>query len=281
MNSNQLAVAIITGSISPTKIPLSNGYPSAINKSVLLSLEKLQSLISRLTTVADHFLENDQISKQALKSFVALLKIVFKYLENYERLDLAIVKKIRQSLHDFLVPKSQIFGAELYLIFKAKKLLALIDSAIDRSMNISDAKTSLLKYIQDLDLVLLPKRIFISSKTPMVELTQTFLWQFDDKTKVSSLKEHIIECEVAVKNVQDQPIESLTVEAELKASECLFDQIKFVKKSIKEAKSLVSFQYLVHLESICKHKLEFSVRLVSSAGFLLDRIETKEFVEVV
>lgn len=281
LNSNQLAVAIITGNISPARLPIHNSQAGGINRSVLMRLERLQAAISRLGVIADQYLASDLISKQAIKVFAAYLKIVFRYLENYERLDLQLIKKIKQSLHDFLAQKPLIYGVELYLIFRAKKLLTLIESVLDRDMKISEAKNSLLKYILETDYVMLPKRLFISSKAPAVELTQAFLWQFSDKSKVSSLKEHIVECEVEVKNVTDDSLSKLTVEAELKASECIFEQVKFTRKSIKEARSLVSFHFLVQFDAICKHELQLSVRLLSTTGFLLDRIEAKEIVEVV
>lgn len=274
VSTGQLAI------LTPVQLAAATTFPQA-PKNLAMRFERLQAVITNLNEISEYHLENDPISRQAVKVFVAFLKIVFKYLENYERMDQLTIKKIRQSLHDFLAPKSQIYGAELYLIFRAKKLLALIDSAIERNMNIGDAKISLLRFIHEIDFVLLPKRVFISSKPPSLKLTQTFLWQFAEKSRVSSLKEHIIECEVELLCSKDSNLSKWSVEAELTAQECLFDQVKFKKKAIKEAKSLVSFQFLVHFESLCRHRLELSVKLINSAGFLLDRIDSQEEIEVV
>jgi hypothetical protein len=278
---NQLTLAFMGGSGQTNGYSLSTGLSSTVLRGLMIRFERLQALIAQLSEISEYHLENDLISKQAVKVFVSFLKIVFKYLENYEKMDQLTIKKIRQSLHDFLAPKSQIYGAELYLIFRAKKLLALIDSAIERNMNMSDAKISLLRFIHEIDFVLLPKRVFISSKPPSLQLTQSFLWQFSDKSKVSSLKEHIIECEVEVVCSKNSTISKWSIEAELTATECLCEQVKFKKKAIKEAKSLVAFQFLVHFETLCKHRLELSVKLINSAGFLLDHIESDEQIEVV
>lgn len=287
MTSPPLSVNNHQATASNSVVSQSNGFLTAgasssnVHKTLLIRFERLQAVITNLNEMAEYHLENDPISKQAVKVYVSFLKIVFKYLENYDKMDQLTIKKIRQSLHDFLAPKSQIYGSELYLIFRAKKLLALIDSAIERTMNISDAKISLLRFIHEIDFVLLPKRVFISSKPPSLKLTQTFLWQFSEKLKVSSLKEHIIECEVELVFSKDACISKWSVEAELTACECLFEQVKFKKKAIKGAKALVSFQFLVHFEALCRHRLELSVKLLNSAGFLLDRIDSKEEIEVV
>lgn len=244
-------------------------------------LERLQFSILKLNTISDYHLENDSISRYSVKIFSRFLSITFKYLENFEKLDQFMLRKIRQSLHEFLIPKNQIYGAELYYFFKAKKLFSLIDSVIDRNINIQEAKINLLKFLFDVDYILLPKRIFISMNSPKLFMGQPFLWQFREKDKVSSLREYIIETEVEIHHIQEAQIINWSVEAELTCSECIFDQIKFTKKAIKTAKPLISFNFLVHFESICQHKLTIEISLLNKNGYLIDKLLREEHIEII
>lgn len=245
------------------------------------NLERLHLSIKKLNEVADFHLDNDAISKYSIKIFSRFLCITFKYLECYDKMDLVMLRKIRQSLHDFLVPKNQIYGAELYFFFKAKKFFSLIESVIDRNMGIAESKVNLLKFLLDIDYVLLPKRTFISMNTPSLHMGQQFLWQFREKSKISSLKEYIVEAEVEVRHVKEHHTKHWTVEAVLECRECIFNQVKFAKKTIKPARSLISFHFLVHFESICKHKMTLSVKLLNRNGYLIDHIFAEEHIEII
>lgn len=43
-------------------------------------------------------------------------------------------------------------------------------------MNIAEAKSKILTFIQDIDYIMLPKRLFKSVKTPRLKVNQNFLW---------------------------------------------------------------------------------------------------------
>lgn len=245
------------------------------------AIERLQSGILRIKQVAEQHLDNDPISAYSVKIFTRFLSIVARYLELYDKLDQLAIRKIRQSLHEFLLPKNQIFGAELYYFFRAKKLIGLVDSVLERGMNISEAKVNLMKFLLEIDYVLLPKRTFISAHTPKLYVSQPFLWQFRDKAKVSSLQEHILETEVEVRHLDSRFGKEWIVEADLVCKDCLLDQVRFNRKAIKPAKSILSFHFLVHFESICKHRLSLQIRLLNKGGYDIDKLDFEETLEVV
>jgi hypothetical protein len=248
---------------------------------VQLILERLQAGIGRMDEIASFHLDNDPISRYSVKVLARFLSTVFKFLESYEKLDQHSIRKIRQSLHEFLVPKGMIYSAELYLFFKAKKFLGLIDSVIERNMNIGEAKVSLLKFILEVDFLMLPKRVFISMRSPQLFVCQKFLWQLKDENKLSSLKEHIIETELEVKYIKEAELRDWSIECDLVAKDTLFFNTKFKKQAIKSAKNLISFQFLVTFESICKHKLDMTIKLINRCGLLMDKIELEGEIDII
>lgn len=93
-------------------------------------LLQIQRNIQMISQCADCHLSTDKLSRDACLVYQKFLCIIYKYLECYQTLDEYSIRKIRQSLAEFLAPKSPIFSSELYFIFQAKRLLVYIDSMI-------------------------------------------------------------------------------------------------------------------------------------------------------
>ena len=265
-----------------SQAPLVGGGQTAGKQAASISdnLERLQANILRLTDIACHHLHEDALSRQSVKTFGRFLSIVFKYVECYERLDQLSIRKIRQSLHEFLIPRHHCYSSELYYLFKAKKLLSLLDSVIERNLGIAEAKVNLLKFILEVDFVMLPRAVLVSSLTPKLVLPQPFLWQFGDDGRSSSLREHIVETEVEVRHVGEVTLRDWSIEAELVCTEAGLGQVKFRKKTIKQAQSLVGVSFMLHFESVSRHRLGLTVRLLNRDGFLVDELTAESSLEV-
>lgn len=243
-------------------------------------LLNIQRQIQRLAQCTECHLSADRLSKNACNTYQKFMCIIYKYLECYQSLDQYSIRKIRQSLAEFLYPKIIIFSSELYYIFRAKKLLTLIDSVIERNMKIPEAKVKILSFIQEIDYLMLPKRLFLSVKTPRLRIPQEFLWQIEDKDMVSSLKEHIIDIEVEVENFNEKILNEWSIEISLVAITDS-DIKKIQKRVIKKALPLINFQFLVEFTTICKYCLSTEIMLLDSTGYAVDKLSFQDYISVV
>lgn len=245
------------------------------------NLIKIQGGIEQISKCTECFLASDKLSKNACRMFILFMKIVYKYLESYETLDQYSILKIRQSLHEFLQSKETIFSCELYYIFRAKRLMALIDSVVEKNMNINESKVKILNFMHDIDFVMLPKMIFLSHKTPKLKIMKDFLSDLGDKHSVSSLKEHIISVEVELGNYSDDLAHDWSIETILVIKDAIFYNVKMRKNAIKMVQPIIIFQFLVEFTAICEHIVAVEINLKHSNGYLVDKLSFNKKINVV
>jgi hypothetical protein len=111
--------------------------------------------------------------------------------------------------------------------------MTLIDSVVEKSININETKLKILNFMHEIDYVMLPKMIFLSQKTPQIKIMKDFLSELGDKNYVSSLKEHIISVEVELENYSEELVHDLSIETILVIKDSIFYNVKMRKNAIK------------------------------------------------
>lgn len=288
--------------LNPDSTMLVEKQDSTTMVSVQDRFERLQSRVTLLIHLAEHYLEEDSLSRSAVIAFAKFLSLVLRFLESFEVADPQTLKRSKVHLQDFLNLKgSGLFSSDLYYNFKIRKVMGLLESGVDK-VPTSEVKLSVLKYLSEIDYLMLPRAVFISNKTPKLHASQGLLWQFRDKHKVTSLQEHVVECEIEVQNlpsgsqtsesskissnasssvVSGGPSAAWVVEAEIVCVETVFNQVRFSKKAIKPANNLLSFSFLLHFDTACPYKLSLCVKLMNRAGFLIDQLQLEDHLDII
>lgn len=241
-------------------------------------LSHFHDQILQLKKCEECFLGGDRLSKNSLSIFCEFLKIVYKFMEDFMKMDKHCMMKLRQSLYEFLLVENMVYTSELYYLFKGKRLLSLLDTIIEDKIDIEQGKLKALGFFQELDYVMLPKRVFISKKMPKLKVDKDFLWQIGDKEKVSTLKVHIVDVEVEILNLEESEEESWTVQAILEVKDNIFHKQKVYKETVKSAKEMLNFRFMVEFISVCRHRVAMKVQLMHHNGFVVDSIVLSEII---
>ena len=127
----------------------------------------LHVLILKLENSVQCYPKIDSLSASAIKTFVKFLQIIYNFLLNYESLDLYSLRKLSQTLHEFLLPNTNLFSSEINILFRGKKLLQLLDHIIEKKAVVNDSKKTIIKYISEMDLLVL-QQIIIKESIPLL-----------------------------------------------------------------------------------------------------------------
>jgi hypothetical protein len=241
----------------------------------------LHVLILKLENSVQCYPKIDSLSASAIKTFVKFLQIIYNFLLNYESLDLYSLRKLSQTLHEFLLPNTNLFSSEINILFRGKKLLQLLDHIIEKKAVVNDSKKTIIKYISEMDLLVLPRSIFKPAKSPHIKIIPgSFVFGQKEIIDLSSFKDHVVDVKVTIENADEKILNHWSVSAELNADEQILGKRVLSKFSLKVADGNMAFKFLCNFSVVADHMITLKLKLVNPLNSVIDEKSICQMVNI-